>query len=304
MAILNFRKQIMTKHNRAVISLIFVMLVWGSSFSVTKVAVSEMPAVYFAFLRFSLASLILILASIARRKKTTAKIPMGIVTLMGLTGVSFFYIFFNWSLKYTSASMGALLEGFIPIVIAITAAIFLKERLRTQQVLGILISVSGVILVGFVNVPSKYAPHPFLGNMLMIVCVFLWATYTILSKKVATYDPLLVITYTTVTGTLFLIPVLLVELHNRSWPIPTFSGWVSIIYLGAIGSALCYYLYNKALEQLSAAEVGNFLNLDPVTGAALAIIFLHEKIMLWQIVGCLLILTGVWLSTKFTTTLT
>ncbi len=114
----------------------------------------------------------------------------------------------------------------------------------------------------------------------------------------SSFDPLSVITYTTVTGTLFLFPAVLVELHHKSWPMPSLSGWLAIIYLGAIGSALCYYLYSKALEELSASQVGNFLNLDPVTGAGLAVMFLHEKILLWQIAGCILILTGVWLSIK------
>ncbi len=288
----------MSKRTRAVISLIFVMFVWGSSFSVTKMAVAALPPVYFAFLRFSVASIVLIPFLLSKSKKAVEKVPPLIIILMALTGITCYYIFFNFSLRYTSASMGALLEGFIPINIALLAAIFLKEKLRSIQLAGIFISVAGVILVGFIKISVQNAPDPFTGNLLMIVCIFLWAVYTILSKKLALSDPLTVITYTTITGTLFLLPAVLVELNNKPWPMPSLSGWMAIIYLGAIGSALCYFLYSKALEHLSAAQVGNFLNLDPVTGAGLAIIFLHEKILLWQIAGCVLILTGVWLSTK------
>lgn len=289
----------MSKHTSAVLSLIFVMLVWGSSFSVTKIAVAELPPVYFAFLRFSVAAVILLLTLALRKKKNSVKIPLGSITMMGLFGITLYYIFFNFSMLYTSASTGALLQGFIPVIIAVLAAGLLKEKIARLQLAGILVSVAGVILVGFVNVPKENAVDPFVGNLLMIICIFAWSFYTIISKKLASADPLSVITYTTAIGAAFLLPAVFIELRHQSWPSPSFSAWTAIIYLGAVASALCYYLYNKSLEQLSATQVGNFLNLDPVAGAAMAVIFLHEKILLLQVIGCVLILGGVWLSARF-----
>jgi drug/metabolite transporter (DMT)-like permease len=227
-----------------------------------------------------------------------AVIPHFHLFIMGLSGISIFYIFFNYSLKYTSASTGALLEGFIPVNIAILAVIFLKEKLLPGQLAGILLSVAGVILVGFVRVPPVNAPHPLLGNILMIVCVFAWSVYTIVSKKVAHLNPVFVITYITVAGTILLVPSMLFEMKGRDWPQLSANAWTAAIYLGAVASALCYFLYNKALDSLTASQVGNFLNLDPVTGALIAIIFLDEKIVLLQVAGCLMVFTGVWLSAR------
>ncbi|MEO6290133.1 MAG: DMT family transporter [Ginsengibacter sp.] len=288
----------MSKRTSAILSLIFVMLIWGSSFSVTKMAVTSLPPVYFAFLRFGVASVILILVLAFRRKKTKSKIPLGSIILMGLTGITLYYIFFNCSLLYTSAATGALLQGFIPVLVAFLAAMMLHEKIQRSQLTGILMCLAGVALVGFLDIPIENAANPVLGNLLMIVCIFSWAFYTVLSKKVAMHDSLKVITYTTVIGTAFLFPAVLIELRGQPWPNPSVTGWAAIIYLGAFASALCYFLYNKAFEQLSAAQVGNFLNLDPIIGAAFAVIFLHEKILIWQIVGGILVLIGVWLSAR------
>src|SRR4051812_14577947 len=102
----------MSKRVASMISLVFVMCVWGSSFTVTKVAVRELPPVYFAFLRFAVAAVLMIVLLFVNRKKLAWKAPITSVVYMGLTGITFFYIFFNYSLRYTSASTGAMLEGF------------------------------------------------------------------------------------------------------------------------------------------------------------------------------------------------
>lgn len=287
----------MSAYKKAVITIVLVMLIWGSSFTVTKIVVNQLPPAWFAFLRFVVASLILLVIYFSKKKPPGQKPPISMLVWMGLSGVTFYYLFFNLSMRYTSAATGALLQGFIPVIIAVMAAIFLKEKISPRQRAGILISVLGVAIVGFVAAPAEAAAaRPLLGNALMMVCILSWCVYTILSKKTAGADPMLVTTWVTVTGTLFLIPAVLVEAAGHPLPLPSFQGWTGIFYLGAFASALCYFWYNNALQHLSAAQVGNFLNLDPVAGAGIAVIALHEKISPLQTGGCLLVVAGVWLS--------
>ena len=95
------------------------------------------------------------------------------------------------------------------------------------------------------------------------------------------------------------MPLAIYEFINLSGPIHIdIQGWLALVYLGAISSALCFLLYNKAIEQLPAAMVGNFLNLDILTGVLIAVLFLQERISLMQIIGGLLILSGLLLSSR------
>lgn len=226
------------------------------------------------------------------------KLPWGSVFAMGLFGVSFYYIFFNISLVYTPASTGALIQGFIPATIALLAAIFLKEKLTGMQIAGIIISVLGVALIGFISEPAAKSANPVLGTVLMILAVIDWAVYTIISKKMTAIHPLLITTYCTVIGTIFLLPAVYIEWRQHSFPAVSFKDWLGICYLGVFASAICYLLYNSALNYLSAVQVGNFLNLDPVIGAVFALIVLKESISLWQVGGSVLVLIGIWLSSK------
>lgn len=185
----------------------------------------------------------------------------------------------------------------MPVAIAVPAVLFLKEKLSGRTILGILLSVIGVILVGFVG-ENQTSENGTLGNILMILSVFSWATYTVISKSIKGHDPLLITALSTFIGTAFLLPVVAVELWSS--PIPEISGkaWAAIIYLGVFASALSFLLYNTALKTLSAAQIGNFMNLDPVIGAVIAIIFLKDNITGLQIAGGILVLAGVWLSSR------
>jgi drug/metabolite transporter (DMT)-like permease len=285
---------------KGMLILTFVMLTWGSTFAVTKGVIDTIPPFYFAFLRFVVASVLLIIFYFIRRKKirpSKKPLPYGILIMMGICGVTFYYIFFNLSMIYTSASSGALIQGFGPIIIAVMAAIFLKERLTIKEISGIVLSVIGVIMVGFIAEVHNDAPNSFLGNWLMIGAIFVWGIYTILSKKVAEIDALVVTCVSTMIGTVLLLPAVTFELWHKPLPVITSDGWWAIIYLGVLPSAISFFLYNKAMEALTASEVGVFTNIDPVIGAVIAVIFLNEDINIWQIAGTILVLAGVWLST-------
>jgi len=288
----------MNQRNKAIVQVIFVIVIWGSSFSITRSVMGRLPPFFFAFMRFSVATLSLLFYWFLQRRKITwpDKLPWFTLFCMGLTGVTFFYIFFNWSLLYTNASTGAMLQGFIPACIVLLAVIFLGEKISVRQLLGIIVSLVGVVLVSSGSVPAAIGDRPLLGNFLMIVSVISWAIYTILSRKTAQIHPLIVTSIISVIGTVLLIPAVLVESRGQVWPVMSGMDWLSTLYLGILASAIGYFLYNRALEHLTASQVGIFLNLDPVVGAVIAVVVLKESIGLWQIAGVVLILGGVWWS--------
>ena len=285
----------------ALISILFVVLIWGSAFTVSKLGVKELPPLFMAFLRNAVASIVLLPFYLMVRKKAarqSAPLPKGRLVLMSLAGVTFFYAFFNISLTYTGAAMGSLIQGIMPVVIAIPAAIFLHEKITGRVITGILISVTGVILVGFIGKTDENGS--IFGNILMMLSVCCWAAYTLLSKSIHQHHPVPVTFFITLLGTLFLVPGVIIEGWGK--PVPTISGnaWIAVLYLGILSSAVCYILYNQSLKTLTAAQAANFLNLDPVIGSVIALIFLKESFSTLQYFGGVLVLVGVWLSSATT----
>jgi drug/metabolite transporter (DMT)-like permease len=286
----------MDQKNSALIKLLLALLTWSSSYSITRSVVADMPPILFAILRFAVATLIL-LTVLYFRKKPVKKPASGIwgpILVLSLTGVTLYYIFFNISLQHTSASTGALIQGFIPVAVAILAAIFLKEKTNALQITGIVISVAGVVLIGFMA-KGGAGNSSLWGNLLMIAAILCWAVYTIVSKKYAAVDPLWLITCMSVVGTLLLVPAAIVEMWHRPFPAISLTGWGAILYMGIAPSALGYLWYNSALQHMSASQAGMLLNLDPIVGAVIAVIFLGEEVAFLQIVGAALVLTGVFM---------
>lgn len=291
------QKMVLTDRTKGLLSIVFVMLIWGSSFSVTKTVVQQVSPYIFATLRHLFASAILLPFYLQRRRTVKQRLPYKQLVLMGLAGITVYYGFFNFAMTYIPASSGALIEGLIPVAIAIPAAVFLKERLDKKSIAGIVLCVTGVILVGFVGSP-KGANHQLLGSMLMLLAVCCWSAYTLLSRSLKETDTLLATAVSTFIGTAFLLPIAAIDVYLHGIPKISGEAWAGIAYLGAFASALAYFLYNRALESLPAAQVGNFLNLNPVIGALIAVIFLKDTFTGWQMAGGVLVLAGIWLSSK------
>lgn len=291
------------KSTRALVLLVFTMLVWGSSYAVTKSVVNVLPPACFAFVRFMIALVCLLpfyLFDVKGRKSRKFR-PGDFLWLflIGLTGITGYYVFFNYSLMNTSASNGALIQGFIPVCIALFGVVFLKEKLAGLQIVGIGLSFIGVVVVGFIAADSSGEKGSLMGNLLMVVSVLCWTAYTLISRKLKHLNPLTITFWGGCIGTALLLPISVYEFIHLSGPIQIGShGWLSLVYLGAVSSAFCYLMYNKALELLPAAMVGNFLNLDILIGVIIAVLFLHEKIDMIKVAGGVLILAGLMLSSR------
>jgi drug/metabolite transporter (DMT)-like permease len=284
---------------RGYLSIILVMIIWGSSFTITKVIVREVPPILFAFIRHVIACIVLFPFFVKiwdkETKSVIRKSDYLILVWMGVFGIALYYIAFNFSMKLTSASIGALIQGFMPIVIAVMGLFFLKESLNKWQIFGLILAFLGIVLVGFLNIGHTEENNNLGGNLLMFTAICSWAIYTILSRKLEHIHPIIITSISTFFGTILLVGPSLLE--NDHWNL-TFSmkAWFGVVFMGTLNSAVCYLLYNKAVKSLPVVQVGNFLNLDPIIGVIIAVIFLNEQMNIWQLIGGTLVLTGIAIS--------
>jgi drug/metabolite transporter (DMT)-like permease len=283
----------------AIACVVGLMIVWGSTFVVTKAAVGEIPPFTLAALRFGIATLTFVPIVIARGgfARLPRPLPVGPLLLMALTGIAVFTAGFNLALMYGSAVQGSLIFAFVPAAVAIAAILALKERVSRRRVMGILLSVGGVALVAAGGEADTTSPNPLLGAICMLGAVIAWAVYTVIAKRLADADQIVVTACISGLGTLILAPLAAMELFQRPLAMPSVQAWVGVIYLSVIASALAYLLYNLALRVLDASLVGALSNLDPIVGVITSVLFLGESLGGQQVVGGLIALVGMWLAT-------
>jgi len=283
-------------HTRSIVLLLLTMTVWGSTFVVTKELIELWPPFTLAFVRVAIGTLVLLPLALSRHRRE-ARLPWTTILFMGLIGVAFYYMAFNFAMLYTSASQGALVQSSIPAITALVAVVWLRERASTLRWLGIALSVVGVMIV-FSGDSIGASSSALLGNVLMFASVVCWGFYTSLAKRVAGYDAIVITVCVTGAGSLMLLPLSVYEIATVSLQPLSIMGWVGVLYLGGIASGLAYLLYNASLRYLDASEVGVYTNLIPVVGVLAGVIVLGEPLSPRAIVGGVVVMLGVWITSR------
>jgi drug/metabolite transporter (DMT)-like permease len=287
------------KRTTAFTALVATMVVWGSTFVVTKAAMREFPPFTLAFLRFAIASLCLLM--LMRRWRRVADLTQSVsfwrLAFLAFTGFALFTVGFNYALFYGSASQGALIYATTPAVVAACGALFLKERLHVKSGLGIALSMAGAVIIALTGTQQlETAPAAILGAVLMFLTVLLWGAYTVAAKRVAHADQLALTFALSALATLLLLPATVIELAVLGVAATSVSGWLGVLYLAILASAVGYALYSLALRELDASAVGVYTNIDPVVGVACAFVFLGETLSAAQVVGAAVVFAGIWLA--------
>jgi len=282
--------------------LILTSLIWAGSFIAVGLTVDEVPPVMLAFLRFLVATPLMIgIVFFKKQKLLLPKKEWGHVFLLGLTGVTFIYIFqFNGVYLTTPATASILINTNV-ILIAILSRFFLKEQFSIWKMMGIPLSFFGVIIiiVGQMNNETLTVDNSFLlGCLLVLASALCWAIYSIIGKNLLKkYDPLKVTANAFLFGTLcyipFMIPYLSYDVSNIS-----FSGLIAILYLGVFCSVIGYLIWYVILSKQDAARTAVFLTLIPFFTIILSMVFVGEKMTFLFFIGAMFIMCGVYLTQK------
>jgi len=282
-----------------------LILFWGSSFVVVKIALREgLTPIAIATFRFLIAGgLFLITILIEKKIRRNYKLlvekkdfPM--LLFLALTGVTFFFTAQYTGIQMAGASIAAILVCLLsPVLITFLSTIIFKEHLGKKQVFGIGIAALGTVIVvtgGTISFPGDR--EFLLGSLILLFTPVLWATYSLVGKKIMDrYSPFLVVAYVNVLGGLCLIPFSLAENSFCQIFTMSLSGWLAILFLAVACSLLGYYIWFYVMKQVGAAITSSFLFAEPLVTVLFAIMFVGEELGMFILAGGFLIFIGVYL---------
>jgi len=278
-------------------ALVITVLIWGSTFVVTKLALRAWAPLQLSVARFLIAYAVLLLP--ARRRGYSWRMLRDPVYLrFGLTGVALFFGLQNLGLLWTTAASASFIHAGTPAIIVLVAAALLEERMRRLQYIGVGLAVAGAMLVAGAGGPNGEGAMSILGNALLVGSAVAWAFYTVDGRRLGVdHDPLVITTASIGCGLLILVPLAVAEISWAGSPKWDPIALGAVLYLGVAASAMTLYLWNAALRTVSAGVAASFINLVPLVGAALAVVA-GEHLTLQQAAGGVLALGGVWLSSR------
>ncbi|MDW7651761.1 MAG: DMT family transporter [Bacillota bacterium] len=281
----------------AVLAILFTTLFWGLSYSSTKVLLGSLLPAQIAFLRLILAALVLGVGFAFSGKAKIGRPDLPRVAAGAAFGTFLYFIFENNGLRFTTAGTGSLIIATIPVINVVAGAVLFREKNTLKRWIGVLLSFVGVYMIIRFGSDGALSLANLRGNLLVFGAACSWVAFTRINEPLmARHDSISVNLYQSGVGVLLLG---LLVLPGGGVDVSVFSGTVlfNLAYLGIFCSAVAYFFYLFALQNLGAATVTSFLNLVPVFGVIGGAIILKEALVAGQLLGGAVVITGVSLVT-------
>ena len=293
----------MTKHRTfwlALIGLLLTNLFWAINAILARGYIDEVAPIAMNFYRWLGAFVILTPFALRGVVKNWPIIRPKLLPLTGLAilSISLYNSFLYLSANFTTAVNITLINTLIPIATLLIAWPLLGNRPKIKQLLGVSVSITGVLLILTQGQLQHLVDLNFgQGDLYMVAAVFVWALFTVLLKKMSLKLSAIVVLYLLIIlGLPFLMIAYTIESIFFRFYIPSIEHLSLLLYLWIFPSLLAYGFWTNGVQRLGAEGASLSTNLMPLFGAVLAIIFLNESIYWFHIVGGLCSLFGMLLA--------
>ena len=291
------------KNNLAYIFLFLTVFFWAGNFIVGKFASQyEVPPFSLNFYRWLFAWIILAPFTVPEilKKKKYIKSNFKLFLILGITSITIFNSIVYYSLNFTQVINGVLMISTIPVMIMLFSSFLKIEKTNTFQILGVIFSLTGVILIiTKANLEMLLNLDFNKGDLTMVLAMLSWALYSaLLKKKKHELSQLTLLEVIITFGLIFLIPVYFIE-YKMGYVIKLDKPFILILsYVVLFPGLASFILWIKGISLIGVNRSGVFLHLMPILSAIMAMIIFDEKFMFYHMLGAMFILIGIILSNK------
>ena len=292
-----------SKEKTAYLFLVLTTLFWSGNFIVGKAAsLFDIPPFTLNFYRWSFAWLILApftLKEIFEKKKYILK-NIKLILVLGITSITIFNSIVYYSLNFTQVISGVLMISTIPVMIIAFCWLLKIERTNIYQILGVIFSLFGVVvIITKANLNILLNLNFNKGDLWMVVAMFSWAMYSaLLRKQKFKLSQLSLLQIIISAGLIFLLPAYLIEL-SLGYKVQIHLPFIlTLSYVVLFPGLASFIFWIKGISIIGSNRSGIFLHLMPIFSTILAIIIFKEKFMVYHLIGAILIITGIVLSSR------
>lgn len=282
--------------------LILSSALFSGNFIAGKAITDSIPPFSLAFLRSTMAFLFILPLGFKEIKANKVLFQKEWKNLycLSFTGIVMFTSLVYLAIQFTTTINAAIVEATTPVVAGLLGFLFLKERFSHSQIVGILLSLLGVIWIitkGSIGVIVMLNLN--IGDVLMVIAVLSWAFYSIFvnkhNSKYPTYGGLSIML---LMASVTLAPFAAIEgmmTGPYAIDLPTIVG---LLYVGIFPSIIAFIAWNKGVSLIGPSRASVFLNLIPVFTSIGAVLIINEKLTFTQLIGGVVVLMGVFLTTR------
>ncbi len=293
----------LSKNKIAYIFLILATLFWSGNFIVGKAAsLFEIPPFTLNFYRWTFAWFILAPFTLGEifKKKNYILDNIKLILILGVTSITIFNSIVYYSLNFTQVISGVLMISTIPVMIIFFCWVFRIEKTNFYQILGVIFSLLGVMVIVTKADLSKLLNLNFnKGDLWMVVAMFSWAMYSaLLRKKKFELSQITLLQTIISAGLILLLPAYLIEM-SLGYRVNINAPFIlTLTYVVLFPGLASFIFWIKGISIIGSNRSGIFLHLMPIFSTLLAILIFKEKFMIFHLIGAIFIITGIILSSR------
>lgn len=290
----------MTKQSKAYVALVYICIVWGTTYLAIRVAVQYYPAYLFAGVRQVIAGLILIGIGLATNKgRDYSKQNMLRQMLIGFLLLTLGNGFVTWGEQYIPSGVAALICSMMPIfAVCFNLYSSKKEQINTLIGAGLLLGLAGVGLIFKDNLADLSNKGYLMGIIATLIATCSWSYGSIKSKKYpAPINPMFNSGLQLFFGGGFMLIIspFADDYSNLAWHT---EGILYLIYLIIFGSVIAYTAYIFALRELPVGITTLYAYINPLVAVIMGYFILSEPLTIYTAFAFLAIVGGVYLVNK------
>jgi len=273
------------------------VVVWAFAFPFIKIGLNDLSFTNLTIMRFVVVCIVLIAILLLQPKRFSKLHKKDIIPIfiLGFLGVIVYHLGLNYGEQYVSPGAASLIIATIPVLVVISAFIFLKEKMTSKKLLGVIIALCGVVIISILGTPDASIEINYIhGALAVVLAAIMGAFYTIVGKKLLErYTALSLTVYAMLLGSLALIPLLFLNpsIIDQVAMMSAYS-WFAIVFLGVFSTVIGYVLWYVGLEIKSTSEVSVYLYAIPVLSTIISCFLFDDKITLFFVLGGILVIVG------------
>ncbi len=285
-------------HATAYLLCSLAILCWAGNFVVARLANLDVPPIALSFWRHVLAAAMVLPFVLPALKRDWPAVKQ---SLGAIAALSFLFVAGNTLVYFcvlnTTVINAALINAGVPVVAVFFSWLILRELVNRWQAAGIALSFFGIVLVvARADLAVLASLDIRLGDLYMFLAVVCWALYTVLFKRAGLrLSPWTLLFVLCVSGAIWLIPAYAAEIASGAAMRVTPLTGASLVYVALFSTIVAWACWNQGIVRIGPNRTASFMNLHPVFGSALAIVFLNETLQPFHLFGTALIVLGVWL---------
>lgn len=284
------------------IAILIANIIFGLHIPVSKALLAGwMSPLGYMLVRILFATLVFWGVSLFQPKEKVSPKDLLLIGIGGLFGFTIAQYTFALALNYTSPVTVSLIIALSPVIVMLLAALFLKEKITRNKVIGVTLAIAGAALLILCTGNGGSGSNNLFGIGILIINITCYSIYLIITRKVsAKYSGTTLMKWTFLTNLIVVLPFGYRELLIQ----PVFStagahsGWWLLAYVLLMSTVVGYFLMPAGLKRLKATTVSIYMNLQPVIASAVAILIGQDRFSWDKPVAAALVIAGVWFVTK------